>query len=331
MLVAMNDVTRWGVLAPGKIARKFAQGLVDAVDGDLVAVGSRSAERANEFAEEFNVPNRHANYEDLVGDPEVDAVYVASPHPFHAEHTILALQAGKPVLCEKPFTVNAAQAEKVIETARREGVFCMEAMWTRFIPTMVRLRELLGQGAIGEVRMLNADFGFRAGWDPQGRLLNPSLGGGGLLDVGIYPLSLASMIFGAPSRVTSLAHIGDTGVDEQAAVLLGYSQGQIAICYTAARTNTPHQGIIMGTDGQIRLDDSWWNGRTLTIHRPGADPEVMEPERIGNGYNYEAEEVGRCLRAGKTQSDVMGLEESLQIVRTMDEIRGQWGLRYPFE
>ncbi len=327
----MDDATRWGVLAPGNIARKFAQGLVDAADGELVAVGSRSAERADAFADEFDVPNRHAGYEDLVGDPEVDAVYVASPHPFHAEHTILALEAGKAVLCEKPFTVNAAMAEKVIETARRVGVFCMEAMWTRFIPTMVRLRELLGQGVIGEVRMLNVDFGFRAGLDPKGRLMDPALAGGGLLDVGIYPLSLASMVLGAPERVTSLAHIGDTGVDEQAAVLLGYSQGQIAICYTAARTNTPHLGFIMGTEGQIWLGDSWWNGRTLTVHRPGADPEVVEPERIGNGYNYEAEEVGRCLRAGKIESDVMGLDESLQIVRTLDEIRGQWGLRYPFE
>ena len=328
----MKDLIRWGVLAPGRIARKFAEGLQDADGAELVAVGSRSAERAQAFADEFGVSRVHCGYEELVDDSEVDAIYVASPHPFHAEHTILCLEAGKAALCEKPFTVNALQADRVVAAARRTGVFCMEAMWTRFIPTMVRLRELLGEGAIGEPRMLNADFGFRAGWDPESRLLNPELAGGGLLDVGIYPLSLASMVFGAPEATASVSHIGDSGVDEQAAVLLRYAAGQIAICYTAARTNTPHLAFIMGTDAQMWLGDSWWNGRALEIRRPGADaPEIIEPERKGNGYNYEAEEVGRCLREGLPESPVMGLDESLSIVQTMDQIRAQWGLRYPME
>ena len=326
----MNDPIRWGILAPGRIARKFAEGLKEAEGAQLVGVGSRDLARAREFGARFGSPRAYGSYEELVADSEIDAVYVASPHPFHAEHSILALDAGKAVLCEKPFALNARQARKVVETARTRGVFCMEAMWTRFIPTMVRLRELLAEGVIGEVKMLVADFGFGAAVDPAGRLFNPKLGGGALLDVGIYPVSLASMVLGTPERITGLTHLGGAGVDEQGAVVFGYPSGAVAVCYTAIRVTTPQLGYLMGSRGRIELDQGWWNGRSFVVKLEG-ETRTVQPYRKGNGYNYEAEEVGRCLREGRTESAVMSLDETVSIMETLDRIRAQWGLRYPGE
>jgi predicted dehydrogenase len=195
---------RWGILGTGRIAGQFARGLAALDDAELVAVGSRAAQTAAEFADEHGVPHRHASYADLAADPDLDAIYVATPHPFHKGNSLLCLGAGKAVLCEKPFTINAAEAEEVVAAARGQGRFLMEAMWTRFVPAAARVRELLAEGAIGEVRMLRADFGYRAGIDPNGRLFNLALGGGALLDVGVYTVSFASMVFGAqPSQITS--------------------------------------------------------------------------------------------------------------------------------
>src|SRR5215216_7626821 len=197
--------TRWGILGTGNIASQFARGLVALDDAELVAVGSRTAESAEAFGERFSAPRRHASYAALASDPDVDAIYIATPHPLHHDNTIMGLEAGKAVLCEKPFAINAGQAQAMIATARERGVFLMEAMWTRFLPHMVRLRELLAAGAIGEVRMLQADFGFRTSFNPQSRLFDPALGGGALLDVGVYTISFAQMILGEPDRVTGLA------------------------------------------------------------------------------------------------------------------------------
>ena len=321
---------RWGILGPGRIARKFPEGLRHVAGAELVAVGSRSRENAEKFGEEFQVPRRHDSYEKLAADPDVDAVYVATPHPFHKDNSILCLKAGKAVLCEKPFTVNAADAQAVVRVARRRKVLLMEAMWSRFLPPIVKLRELLAAGTIGEVRMVMADFGFRAGWEPQSRLLNPQLAGGGLLDVGIYPVSLSSMILGMPDRVAGLAHLGQTGVDEQAAVVLGHTGGALSLIATGVRTNTPHVAYVLGTEGSIQLHPGWWRGSRLTV-RAGGKTEDLDVPMVGNGYNYEADEIARCLAAGKTESDVLPLSETLSIMKTMDAIRAQWGLKYPME
>ncbi|HET6428984.1 MAG TPA: Gfo/Idh/MocA family oxidoreductase [Phycisphaerae bacterium] len=326
----MAKKIRWGILGPGKIARKFAEGLKSAKDAELAAVGSRSKDRAEEFGVEFGAARCHGSYEALADDPGVDAVYVATPHPMHKGHSLLCLNAGKAVLCEKPFAINAAEAQEVIAAARAAGVFCMEAMWTRFLPYIVKLRKLLADGAIGEVRMLAADFGFRAGFDPSSRLLDPNLGGGGLLDVGVYPVSLSSMILGEPAEVAALADLGATGVDEQAAYVLKHPGGRLAVLYSAVRTKTPMEAVILGTDGDIRLHSPWWCGQTLTV-TAGGKPETIDLPREGNGYNYEAEEVGRCLRAGRTESDVMPLAETLSVMRTLDAIRAAFGLKYPME
>ena len=209
---------RWGILGTGAIARQFVQGLRSLPEAEVFAVGSRSEASATKFADKRNIPRRHASYDVLASDPDVDVVYIATPHPFHAENATLCLQAGKAVLCEKPFCVNAAEAERVVELAREKRLFIMEGMWTRFFPLMEEVRRLVSEGAIGEVRMLNVDFGFRADLDPASRLFDQRLGGGALLDVGVYCVSFSSMVLGRPSGFVSLPHLGETGVDEQASV-----------------------------------------------------------------------------------------------------------------
>ncbi len=327
----MSTKFRWGILGAGGIAKKFSIGVQALADHELIAVGSRTQEKADQFADQFNIPHRHASYEALVADPEVDAIYVATPHPMHKENTLLCLAHGKHVLCEKPFTINAGEAKEIIDEARKRKLFLMEAMWTRFIPAVVEAKRLVDSGAIGEVRMINADFGYRAGFNPASRAFDPALGGGGLLDVGIYPLSLASMFLGRPDRIASLADIGQTGVDEQSAFVLGYPGGQLATIYNAVRTTTPQDAIIMGTDGMIRIHPPFWIPKKLTLTQPGKGAQEMEIPFEANGYNYEAAEVANCVRVGKLESDVMPLDESLQLMETMDAIRAQWGMKYPME
>jgi predicted dehydrogenase len=322
---------RWGILGTGAIARQFVKGLRSLTEAEVFAVGSRSEDSAAEFAERRNIPRRHASYEGLAADPEVDVVYIATPHPFHAENAELCLQAGKAVLCEKPFCVNAAQAERVVELAREKGVFIMEGMWTRFFPLMEEVRRLLSEGAIGEVRMLNVDFGFRADLDPSSRLFERRLGGGALLDVGVYCVSFASMVLGRPSGFVSLPHLGETGVDEQASVILEHEGGRLANLSIGVRTNTPQEATIMGTEAYLRIHAPWWRPESMTISRPGTEDETVEAPVSCNGFNYEAAEVMRCLEAGKPESDVMPLNETVSVMRTMDGIRAEWGLRYPGE
>ncbi len=326
----MSDVFRWGIIGPGSIAHKFATGLRALDDAQIVAVGSRSQDRADAFADTYDVSNRHASYEALAEDPEVDAVYVATPHPFHKENSILCLKAGKPVLCEKPFTINQHEAREVIEVARSEGVFLMEAMWTRFLPITKQVKAWVTDGAIGEVRMLYADFGFRARLNPKGRLFDLALGGGGLLDIGIYPISYASIIFGTqPATISSQAHIGETGVDEQAAMVFGYEEGQLALISCGVRVKTPHEAKILGTDGMITVP-KFWDGRTAILSAGGKE-EVITLECTGNGYECEAAEVAHCVREGKLESDLMSHDDTLANMQTLDAIREQWGLKYPME
>ena len=327
----MAEKLRWGIISTGHIAHKFALGAGATETSEVVAVGSRSQDKADAFGKEFDIPRRHGSYEALAADADVDAIYVATPHPMHAENAILCLRRGKPVLCEKPFALNAAQAGQMIDTARREGLFLMEAMWSRFLPPVRKASQLVDVGAIGELRMIMADFGFRGKWDPASRLLNPDLAGGGLLDVGIYPISLSSMFFGAARAVASQAHLGETGVDEQAGMVVKYDGGRIAVMTTGVRTRTPMEAWLLGTEGRIHLHREWWRGNPLTLMVDGKDPETFDPPIKGNGFNYEIDEVARCIAAGKTESDIMPLDETLSIMTLLDEIRAQWGLKYPME
>jgi predicted dehydrogenase len=322
---------RWGILGTGAIARQFVKGLRSLPEAEVFAVGSRSEASAAKFADKRNIPRRHASYEGLASDPDVDVVYIATPHPFHAENATLCLEAGKAVLCEKPFCVNAAGAERVVELAREKDIFVMEGMWTRFFPLMEEVRRLISEGAIGEVRMLNVDFGFRADPDPASRLFDQRLGGGALLDVGVYCVSFASMVLGRPSGFVGLPHLGETGVDEQASVVLEHEGGRLANLSIGIRTTTPQEATIMGTEGYVRIHAPWWRPKSMTISKPGTEDETVKPPVSGNGFNYEAAEVMRCLASGKTESDVMPLDETLSVMRTMDSIRAVWGLSYPGE
>lgn len=325
-----SETIKWGIIGPGSIAQRFADSLVTVPGATLYAVGSRTLARANEMADKHGAPKRYSSYEALAADPDVQAVYIATPHPQHKDAALLCLNHGKAVLLEKPFTVNAKEAAEVIDLARAKDVFVMEAMWSRFFPAMVKVRELVASGAIGEVRMIQADFGFRTDVNPEGRLFDLAMAGGGLLDVGVYPISLASMFLGTPTEVSGLAQIGATGVDEMAAVTLKYAGGQLASIVTGVRINTPSEATLFGTDGSIKLHAPFWNLSKVTVNAGGKSEELSIPYQNG-GFNYEAQEVMDCLRAGKTESAIMPLAETLSVMQTMDTLRAQWGLKYPME
>ncbi|KGE19270.1 Gfo/Idh/MocA family protein [Paenibacillus wynnii] len=323
---------KWGIISTGWIAHQFVTDLVHCSNGVAYAVGSRSQESADEFARNHGISKAYATYEDLVNDPEVDAVYIGTPHPFHKENALLALRAGKAVLCEKPFTVNSRELEEVVAYAREHKLFLMEAMWSRFIPAIVKVREWIAEGRIGEVRLVKADLGFRADWNPEGRLLNPNLGGGALLDVGIYPISFASMVFGPhPEKISSIVHIGETGVDEHFSMLLSYEGGRTASLNAGIRLKMLEEAHVFGTEGHIIVEGTLVNPKSAALYVGGEKVESFEHERSSIGYVYEAEEVGRCLQAGLTESPIMPLDESLAILKLLDEVRAQWGLVYPGE
>ncbi|MNU79726.1 1,5-anhydro-D-fructose reductase [compost metagenome] len=332
-MMGENKVTsvKWGILGTGWIAQKFADDLAFVENAECLAVGSRSLESASRFAGAHGVARAYGSYEELVQDPDVDVIYVATPHPFHKENTLTTLHAGKAVLCEKPFTVNGAELEEMIKLAREKKLFLMEAMWTRFLPPIVKVREWIKSGRIGEVQLVKAEFGFKTKWNPEHRLLNLELGGGALLDTGIYPVSFASMIFGAaPNRISSTSRIGTTGVDEQFSLLLDYGNGRSALLSGAVSLGLTNDAYIHGTEGYIHIP-SFLNAKTATLYASGAEEEVFTDDRESAGYNFEAEAVGQYLREGHLESPVITLDESLNIMKLLDEVRAQWGLKYPFE
>lgn len=364
---ASNRTIRWGILGTGRIASSFAQGLSALPDAELVAVGSRTPESAASFASRFGIPHACGSYRELVQLANIDVVYIATPNIRHKEDCLLCIDAGKAVLCEKPFAMNAVDAQEIVDRAWAKGVFFMEAMWMRFIPAIQKARELLRRGEIGKPWVLQADFGFPIDRDPHGRFLNLGLGGGSLLDRGIYPLSLAWFLFGAPVEIAGQAAIGPTGVDEQSTVLLKYAGGQLAVLTSTMNAFGTNSGRIIGAEGQIEIADPFFKSERLVVTKsPGAatrtaasgaaapapdsplrkilrrvkravfrlagrrsDQNVHAMPLAGNGYNYEAAEVGRCLREGALESAVMPGSESVAIIKAMDALRAQWGIAYP--
>jgi len=327
----MSDLIHWGILGTGAIARKFAAGLQTTPGAKLLAVGSRTQATAEEFGRQFDIPHRHPTYEALVNDPVVDAIYIATPHSCHQENALLALSAGKPVLVEKPFAINAAQAETVIRAACAKKLLVMEAMWTRFIPLHVHLRQMLREGIIGPVRLLRADFGFQAAPATNPRLFDPALGGGALLDVGVYPISLASMVFGPPARVTGMARLGVTRVDEQDAMVFSHPQGELALLSCAITLNTTLDATLIGERGFIRIHPPFWKSKAMTVTLDDGSEQVLEFPYEGNGYQFEALEFQALLRSRQTESPAMPLDESLSIMKTLDALRAQWGVKYPMD
>jgi predicted dehydrogenase len=319
----MRGPLRWGLVGTGWIADSFVADLACTDSGHMVAVGSRRIETANRFADRFEIPNRHASYEALVADPDVDVVYVATPHPMHHPNTLLALNAGKPVLVEKPFTMNAAEARELVALARAEKLFCMEAMWTRFLPHVAQIRRLIAAGALGEIVTVSADHGQWFAQDPGFRLFAPELGGGALLDLGVYPVSFASMLLGAPDTITALVDPAFTGVDGQTSMLLGYASGAQAVLSCTSAARSPTRAAIVGTEARIEIDGDFYTPSPFTlITRSGERTRYDEPHQ-GRGLWYQADEVARCLREGLLESPLMPLEESISIMQTMDAVLAQ--------
>lgn len=316
---------RWGIAATGGIAAKFAQALHQTADADLVAVGSRSTERAEAFADEWDVPHRHGSYEDLARDDGVDVVYVATPQSRHADDACLFLDHGRHVLCEKPLAMTEAEVLAMAASAHLGERFLMEALWSRFLPAYVTLWELLVHGRIGEPLMVEADFGFRMPVDPEHRLFDPDRGGGALLDLGVYPLQLASLVLGPPDRVSASGHIGATDVDETVAATLHHSSGKLAVVKASIRVNMACTARIAGTEGSIELPAFMHCPESLTVRDAFGRAEVIERPIEGEGLRYQVDEVHRCLAEGERESRVMSLHESAQIAATMDTIRAQLG------
>ena len=326
---------RVGILGTGRMAGDFAAGLATLDDAVLHAVGSRSAETAQAFADRFAhrsvVPRPYASYAGLLSDPDVDLVYVATPHSEHARLALMALDHGKPVLCEKPFAINARETQRVVDRARDRGLFVAEALWSRHLPAYARLRELLDAGTIGDVQLMVAGGAFMPDPDPDDYLFDPARGGGVLLDAGVYLVSLASMVFGTPDVIRAVGRIGEFGVDDQDAILLGHDGGAAAMLYVSLRAQQLPDVSLFGDKGRIYLHGPVFAPTRLTLDIYGEEAVDIDLPFAGNGYQYQVADAARCIAARRAESAVMPLDESLAIMQTMDEIRRQVGLRYPME
>ena len=323
---------RWGILGPGNIAHAFATALREGTRQEVVAVGSRSAKRARDFADEFGVPAAYGSYEELVADETVDVVYVASPHSEHHEHAMLVLEAGKPVLVEKAFTRNAAEASEVLDAARERGVFAMEAMWTRFLPHIDVVRQAVESGLLGDVLTVMADHGQALHPDGPERLSSPHLAGGSLLDLGVYPLSFASMVLGPFESVTAVGHLTDEGVDAQLSVTVTTREQALGLVGSSMVTKTPTTAAIAGRDARLEIRGDFFMPQPVRLLTPsGEELDRYEPEVREHGFRYEAAEVARCLHAGALESPLMPHAETLRVMEAMDDVRRQVGVRYPGE
>jgi predicted dehydrogenase len=316
----MSDPVRWGIIGTGGIARTFASDLQFIDEGVVAAVGSRSQASADAFGEQVGVARRYDSYEELVNDDGIDAVYVATPHPMHFENATLALNAGKPVLVEKSFTMNGREARELVSLAREKRLFMMEAMWTRFLPHVVALREIIAAGRLGDLVNFEADHGKWFKHDPEFRLFAPELGGGALLDLGVYPVSFASMLLGTPDRIRALIEPAFTGVDGQVSMIFGYQSGAQATlsCTSLARTAT--RACVSGTEARVEIDGDFYAPTTFTLISKDGDREVFTFESNGRGLHYQAQEVARCLREGRLESDVLPLDETVSIMETMEKV-----------
>jgi len=319
---------RWGILATGGIAARFTEDLKLLPDAEVTAVGSRSQLSAEAFAEAHGIPRAHGSWAALAEDPDVDVVYVATPHSAHFAAAALCLRAGKPVLCEKPLTLDLPSAAELVGIAREQNVFFMEAMWTRVNPVIRRVRELVAAGAIGEVTHVCADFGLAGPFPPGHRMRAPELGGGALLDLGVYPVTLAHIVLGTPQSVTAWASLTPEGTDQNTGLVLGYASGAVATLHCGFVGATAQRATITGTDGRIELPPLFFRPDGYTLIR-GEDNETVEMPARGHGLVYEAEEVMRCLREGLTESPYVPHDDTLAVMAILDEARSQIGVEYP--
>jgi predicted dehydrogenase len=328
-MAPIADPIGWGIVSTGSIARTMAADLRRLPDARLTAVSSRSAQRARAFADDFGVERAYGSVDDLISDEDVDIVYVATPHAQHAAIVGAALDAGRAVLCEKTFTTSLADTEDLVQRARDRRIFCMEAMWTRFIPLIVRAREIIADGRIGEVRSVIADLGFVAPRDPQHRLWDPVLGGGALLDVGVYPVALAQMVLEEPDTVTVHGSLSPEGVDAEAGLLLGWDGGARALLDISLVAHSPGMATIIGTTGRLELPPRFHHPTRLVHTSADGSTREYEHEHEGRGYVPMLREVHHCLREGRTESDAMSLDDTVAVMRVLDRALRLLGVRYP--
>jgi predicted dehydrogenase len=322
---------RWGILGTGWIAELFVADL-KLTGHQVVAIGSRATETAERFASKFGIAGAHGTYEALVADDSVDIVYVATPHPRHHDDASLALRAGKHVLVEKPFTINAAEAQSLVDLASERGLLVLEAMWTRWLPHMLAVRDLIAAGAVGDIRSVLADHTQKLPEEPTHRLNALELGGGALLDLGVYPISLASDLLGNPLSITASATFKETGADAETGILLRYAEGRTASIYAASTALGPNRAAIVGTEGRIEIDSVWYMPTTFRLYDSrGTVVSTFESEVPGRGMQFQADEAERLIAAGQLTSEILPLSESVSIMSTMDQVRQQIGLRYPTE
>lgn len=320
------QIIRWGIVGTGSMASWFAQALKRCEGSELAAVGSRAEAQAAAFARAHGAARSYGSYEAVACDRHVDIVYIATPNTFHRAHCLLALRHGKHVLCEKPFTLDATEAREVIDAARSRGLFCMEAMWMRFVPLMLELTSRVRAGAIGELQRLDATLGLPIAFDPAHRVFAPDLGGGALLDLGVYPLSLAVQLFGQPLSVRSLSTRSTTGVDEQTSVLLQFAGGRQATLASSVAARLGNHATLVGTRGRIQVHAPLYCPVSASVHRSaaGSDTTLLTRRPLGRGYAHEILAVMQCLRSGVTESPVMPLDETLLVIQTIERIRAQW-------
>lgn len=326
----MDELVRWGILGTGKISRAFATALKDTPGAVLAGVASRDAGGAVAFGAEFGVTAQacYGSYQALADASDIDIIYIGTPHPVHAANAIMALNGGKAVLCEKPFTMNRREAERVVALAREKKLFLMEAMWTRYLPALDEVKRIIAAGEIGVPRQVIADFGFMTAVGPEHRLLNPELGGGAVLDLGIYPLSIAAYLLGPVTSVQAQAEIGPTGVDVQTGFVMKHAAGGMSVCSCSLRARTPAELTVAGEHGYIRLNTMFHRPPSVTVTLADGTSRTVPTPYVGNGYAYEAIEAGRCLREGLLESPRMPLDESLALMDVLDTIRGQISLSY---
>ena len=320
----------WGILGPGGIAQAFAKDLTFIEGHTIGAVGSRSLANAQHFANTFG-GTAYGSYEELVADSSIEAIYVATPHPAHHDNVILALNAGKPVLCEKPFAVNAQQAQAMVDAAAKNKVALMEAMWARFLPHYAKVREIVASGVLGPILSIHADHGQRLADQGIARLVEPQLAGGALLDLGIYPISFAHMILGNPISITSSAVMTDKGVDAQTSMIFNYGNGAQAVLTTTMIEQTPCRAVVAGLDGWLEIDRTFYNPASMRVILNDGTVTEYPSAYTGHGLREQAEAFKQIVQSGEVESKILTWKDTVDIMKSMDTVRGQIGLKYPFE
>lgn len=324
----MKRKINWGIIGLGSIANKFAEDLLLVNDANLMAVASRNMNKARSFAGKYHADKPYDSYADLIKDPDVDVVYIATPHTFHFEYTMQCLEANKSVLCEKPMGMNSDQVQKMITKANEKGLFLMEATWTRFIPATETVLNLIESGVIGKVQFVRADFGFIGDRDPEKRLFNKKLGGGALLDIGIYPIYLSLLTMGFPDDIKVVARMSKTGVDSFCGMLFDYADGAKAVLDCTFDADTPTEAYIHGEIGSIKMHSRFHHSQRLTISQHDKPIQEIDIPYLGNGYYHEIMEVIECLRQGRVESDKMSHSMSLNLIKVLDRVRNEVGLEY---